>query len=94
MQRKAPKRGASRSKSPTKGRDKSKSPSKARVKNVQGHKPSDWTKEELMDKLKKFANFSVDRMTGSGVLEIKNKRFMSEDLAIIKETLTRCKFKI
>lgn len=47
-----------------------------------------------MDKLKKFAVFSVDRLTGSGVLDIKNKRFMSEDLVIIKETITRCMFVI
>jgi hypothetical protein len=92
MNRSAPRRGGSRSRSPSKGRDKSKTPLKQRKKNMKGHKPSDWSKEELMDKLRKFAVFNVDRMTGSGVMEIKNKRFMSEDLEVIRETITRCKF--
>lgn len=82
----------SKSRSPSKGRDKSKNQLKTRIKNIKGQKPSDWSKEELMDKLKKIANFNIDKLTGSGILEIINKRIMSEDLIVIKETLTRCKY--
>lgn len=70
----------SRSRSPGKGRK----PVKDR-----GQKPKDWSKEELLEKLKAFAQFSLDKSSGSGLLAVKDKRLMSEDYEIIIEVFTR-----
>ena len=52
----------------------------------------DWSKEELLEKAKKFSSFTLDKASGSGVLQVSNKRLMSEDLSILGELLTRCKY--
>ena len=54
-------------------------------------KIGDWSKEELLEKAKKFASFTLDKVSGSGTLLVTNKRLMSEDLSILDELLTRCK---
>ena len=88
-----PKREVRKSRSPNKGRDKTKSlsPGKGR-KNIKGHRPQDWSKEELLDRTRKFGTFSLDNLTGSATLAVANKKLMSEELSVINELLTRCKF--
>lgn len=71
-----------RSRSPGKGRKAAKG---------KGQRPADWSKDELLEKLKAFAAFSIDKSSGSGLLTVKDKRLMSEDYEIIIETFTRCK---
>jgi hypothetical protein len=51
--------------------------------------PKDWSRQELLDRLKRFARFVQDKKTGSGELVVENKRLMTEDVAIILELCNR-----
>ena len=81
-----------KSRSKDRAQSRSRSPAKGKKGKLKGHLPSDWSKEELLDKLKAFAQFNVDKSSGSATLVVKEKRLMSEDLQIICETFVRCKY--
>lgn len=51
--------------------------------------PSEWSKQELVSKLKKFAKFHQDKKTGVGELIIEGKRILEDDLTVVTETLRR-----
>ena len=91
--KKAKRTGNSRSRSREKDRSRSRSPGgKGKKGKLKGQTPAEWTKEEVLDKLRTFAQFNLDKASGSGLLIIKDRRLMSEDLQIICETFGRCKY--
>lgn len=51
--------------------------------------PSEWSRQELMDKLQRFSKFVQDRKTGGGELVIEGKKLMTEDIAILGELFKR-----
>lgn len=50
---------------------------------------SDWSKQELMDKIKSFAKWTVSKKTGACELLVQDKRLLNEDIEAIKELLRR-----
>jgi hypothetical protein len=92
----SPSRSRDRSHSPKKDHHRSgskgkrsKSPKKGNKKKYHEKGPSDWTREELIEKLKKFATLTIDRNTGSGALEIRDYHIMNEAIKVIVEALSR-----
>jgi hypothetical protein len=51
--------------------------------------PEEWTREELMEKVKRFASFEVDRSDGSSTLVVQGFRLMDDELKILKELFRR-----
>ena len=51
--------------------------------------PQDWTREELMDRIRKFGTFKQDKSSGVGTLEALNRRLMGDDIVVIQEVLRR-----
>ena len=51
--------------------------------------PSEWSWQELMDKLQRFSKFAQDRKTGGGELIIEGRRLMGEDVEILCELFKR-----
>ncbi|KAJ1410918.1 hypothetical protein B484DRAFT_455747 [Ochromonadaceae sp. CCMP2298] len=51
--------------------------------------PSDWTRTELLERLKVFAKFSLDTKSGSGTLSVQDKRMLSEDVQVLLEVMRR-----
>lgn len=51
--------------------------------------PEDWTKEDLMDKVRKFATFSMDKKTGAASLIIEEKKILDESMKVLKELFNR-----
>ena len=51
--------------------------------------PEDWTKAELMDKINVFGTLVLDKVSGSGKLDIANKNILDDELAVIMEILRR-----
>lgn len=74
----------SRSRSPSKGK-KGKKGKKGRVSKL----ASEWSRAELMEKLQPFATFQLDLSSGSGKLEISNKRIMADETTILLEVFRR-----
>lgn len=91
-------RGGSRSRSRGRSRDKSRgrsasrsaSPKKKGIpkKNLK-LEPSEWSREEMMEKIKKLGNFKLDRVTGSGLLEVRGKRILTDEIEVLLETFRR-----
>ena len=77
-------KGGGRSRSGSRGR-RSKSPSK-RGKN---DNPIKWSKEELLDKVKRIGKFNLDDRTGAGTLDIIGKRILVEEQVVLKELCRR-----
>lgn len=51
--------------------------------------PSEWSRQELFDRLQRFSKFAQDKKTGGGELIIEGKRLMAEDVAVIGELFKR-----
>jgi hypothetical protein len=51
--------------------------------------PSDWSKEDLMDKVKKFASFITDKKTGAASLIIEEKKILDESMKVLNELFNR-----
>jgi hypothetical protein len=51
--------------------------------------PSQWSRQELIDKLNGFAHFTVDNKTGVATLSSENKRLLSEDISVLQEIMRR-----
>lgn len=51
--------------------------------------PSQWSRQELIDKLTGFAHFTLDSKTGVGVISSENRRLLSEDLGVLQEIMRR-----
>ena len=51
--------------------------------------PSDWSNEDLMDKVKKFATFKVDKKTGAASLTISEKKILDDSMKILTELFNR-----
>jgi len=84
-----------RSKSPS-GRDRARSRSGSRgrrggsaSKKGKNENPMKWTKEELLDKVKKIGKFTLDDITGAGKLDIIGKRILVEEQIVLKELCRR-----
>lgn len=77
-----------RSKDRKGGRSRSRSSSKGR-KSTKSDEPKDWSREELVEKLKKLGSFQMDKSTGSGVFECVGKRILPEDIVLVLEMLRR-----
>jgi hypothetical protein len=73
-----------RSRSGSRGR-RSKSPSKK----GKNENPIKWTKEELLDKVKRIGKFHLDDSTGAGTLDIVGKRILIEEQIVLKELCRR-----
>jgi hypothetical protein len=52
-------------------------------------RPSDWSREELMEKVNKLAKFQTDKVTGAGLFECVNKRLLSDDVDLYFEVMRR-----
>jgi hypothetical protein len=52
-------------------------------------RPSDWTREEIMEKVKKLANFQLNKVTGMGIFECVNKRLLPDDVELYYEVMRR-----
>ena len=79
----------SRSKSRSRSRSRSASPRKSRKRFGMRLDPSDWTGDELQEKLRKFAKYTIDKATGSSTLEVEGRRLFGEDLEIVLEMCRR-----
>lgn len=84
-----------RSKSPS-GRDRARSRSGSRSrrggsasKTGKNENPTKWTKEELLDKVKRIGKFTLDDSTGAGTLDIVGKRILVEEQIVLKELFRR-----
>lgn len=51
--------------------------------------PCDWTGDELQEKLRRFAKYTVDKGTGSSTLHVEGRRLFGEDLEIVLEMCRR-----
>lgn len=51
--------------------------------------PSQWTRQELIDKLNGFAHFSVDDKSGVGTISSEGRRLLSEDILVLLEIMRR-----
>ena len=85
----------SRSASPdgrVRGRDREKRKGGSPVRGKANRKvtgPADWTREELLDRIRKFGTFKLDKSTGAGTLESVNRRIMGDDILAIQECFRR-----
>jgi len=85
----------SRSASPdgrVRGRDREKRKGNSPVRGKVNRKvtgPADWTREELLDRIRKFGTFKLDKSTGAGTLESVNRRIMGDDILAIQECFRR-----
>lgn len=97
----SPSKGRGRSKSPSKfgekdfERKKVSSESAKRRQNamakVRGLKldPSQWSRQELIDKLNGFAHFNVDDKSGTASVSAEGRRLLSEDVQVLLEIMRR-----
>mmetsp|Transcript_310 Transcript_310/g.711 ORF Transcript_310/g.711 Transcript_310/m.711 type:complete len:477 (+) Transcript_310:48-1478(+) len=51
--------------------------------------PTEWSKEDLMDKVGKFATFKMDKKTGAATLTIEEKKILDESMKVLKELFNR-----
>lgn len=51
--------------------------------------PADWSKEDLMDKVKKFATFTMDKKLGAASLVIAEKKILDESMKVLTELFNR-----
>lgn len=51
--------------------------------------PSEWSKQELLERVKRMGQFLQDKKTSSCSLRIEGKRLLKEDIAVVKEILRR-----
>lgn len=51
--------------------------------------PSQWTRQELIDKLNGFAHFSVDEKSGIATLSSEGRRLLNEDVQVLLEIMRR-----
>jgi len=51
--------------------------------------PSQWSRQELIDKLNGFAHFNIDDKNGIGTLSSEGRRLLSEDVQVLLEIMRR-----
>jgi hypothetical protein len=51
--------------------------------------PNQWSREDLMEKLKKIGKFTINKVTGVGEMKCLGQRFLSDDIIVLLETLRR-----
>lgn len=51
--------------------------------------PSQWSRQELLEKLTNFAHFVTDPKTGVGTLNVDGRRLLTEDLQVLLEIMRR-----
>lgn len=51
--------------------------------------PSQWSRQELIDKLNGFAHFAVDDKSGIATISSEGRRLLSEDIQVLREIMRR-----
>ena len=51
--------------------------------------PSQWSRQELMDKLNGFAHFTLDAKSGIGTLVVEGRRLLGDDIMVVLEVMRR-----
>jgi hypothetical protein len=54
-----------------------------------GMEPEEWSKEDLMEKVARFAVYEIDRASGCGSFKVEGKRMLGEEMKVTLELLRR-----